>query len=243
MTSLVLGDLQFEVRRSGRRRTLGLTVERDGSLVLSAPPDVADTRLERFARQKRFWIYEKLAAKEALPPALPVRKFVTGEGFPYLGRSHRLQLVADLDVPVKLDAGRFKMRRKETVHGRAAMVRWYTVHAQPWLASRVTRYADRVNVEPGVVTVQYLGYRWGPAARVAGSISTGRASCSRPASSTTSWCTSSSTCASRTTRRNSGVRSNAPCRTGRGGASGLPNMGAPSWYSGIGRRSSAKLDR
>lgn len=161
MTSLVLGDLQFEVRRSDRRRTLGLTVERDGSLVLSAPPDVAEARLERFARQKRFWIYEKLAAKEALPPPLPVRKFVTGEGFPYLGRSHRLQLVADLDVPVKLEAGRFKMRRDEVTRGRATMVRWYTAHAQPWLASRVTRYAGRARVAPSAVTVQDLGFRWG----------------------------------------------------------------------------------
>jgi len=161
MTSLVLGDLQFEVRRSDRRRTLGLTVERDGSLVLSAPPDVADARLERFAKQKRFWIYQKLAAKEALPPALPVRKFVTGEGFPYLGRSHRLQLVADLDVPVKLEAGRFKMRRDEVARGRATMVRWYTAHAQPWLTARVARYAGRARVAPGVVTVQDLGFRWG----------------------------------------------------------------------------------
>jgi hypothetical protein len=161
MTSLVLGDLQFEVRRSDRRRTLGLTIERDGSLVLSAPPDVADCRLERFARQKRFWIYQKLAAKEALPPALPVRKFVTGEGFPYLGRSYRLQLVADLDVPVKLDAGRFKMRRDQAPHGRATMVRWYAAHAQPWLTARVARYADRARVEPGAITVQDLGFRWG----------------------------------------------------------------------------------
>lgn len=161
MTSLVLGDLQFEVRRSDRRQTLGLTIERDGSLVLSAPPDVADARLERFARQKRFWIYQKLAAKEALPPALPARKFVTGEGLPYLGRSHRLQLVAALDVAVKLDAGRFKMRRDQAAHGRAAMVRWYTAHAQPWLTARVARYADRARVAPGAVTVQDLGFRWG----------------------------------------------------------------------------------
>jgi hypothetical protein len=161
MTSLVLGDLQFQVRRSDRRRTLGLTVERDGSLVLSAPPDVANARLERFAKQKRFWVYEKLAAKEALPPPLPIRKFVTGEGFPYLGRSYRLQLVAELDVPVKLDAGRFKMRRDEAVRGRATMIRWYTAHAQPWLTARVARYAGRVRVEPSAVTVQDLGFRWG----------------------------------------------------------------------------------
>jgi len=161
MTSLNLGDLRFEVRRSDRRRTLGLTVERDGSLVLSAPPGVADARLERFAMQKRFWVYQKLAAKEALPPALPVRRFVTGEGFPYLGRSYRLQLVASLGVPVKLEAGRFKMRRDAVANGRATMIRWYTEHAEPWLAVRVERYARRARVEPSIVAVQELGYRWG----------------------------------------------------------------------------------
>jgi predicted metal-dependent hydrolase len=161
MTSLVLGDLRFEVRRSDRRRTLGLTVERDGRLILAAPPEVADVQLERFAKQKRFWVYRKLAAKEALPPALPLRHFVTGEGFPYLGRWHRLQVVAELEVPVKLEAGRFKMRRNATPDGRAAMVRWYTDHAQPWLAARVERYAARARLGHGDVVVQDLGFRWG----------------------------------------------------------------------------------
>lgn len=157
----MLGDLQFKVRRSDRRRTLGLTVERDGSLVLSAPPNVSDSRLERFAKERRFWVYQKLAAKEALRPALPAREFVIGEGLPYLGRSYRLELVAELDAPVKLDAGRFRMRRDQTANGRATMIRWYTAHAQPWLAARVGRYAGRAEVEPGAVTVQDLGFRWG----------------------------------------------------------------------------------
>jgi predicted metal-dependent hydrolase len=161
MTTLTVGDLQFEVRRSARRRTLGLTVERDGRLVLSAPPDVGGARLERFAKQKRLWVYEKLAAKEALPPGLPVRKVVTGEGFPYLGRSYRLQLVGNLDVPVKHEAGRFKMRRDDAGRGRATMVRWYTAHAQPWLCGRVDWLAPRALVQPHGVTVQELGFRWG----------------------------------------------------------------------------------
>lgn len=161
MTSLVLGDLELEVRRSDRRRTLGLTVERDGSLVLTAPPDVADARLERFAKQKRSWIYQKLAAKEALSPALPVRRYVTGEGFPYLGRSYRLQLVAEQDAAVKLEGGRFKMRRDAVAQGRAAMIRWYTARAQPWLAARVARDAGRARVALSAVTVQDLGFRWG----------------------------------------------------------------------------------
>jgi hypothetical protein len=161
MTSLVLGDLRFEVRRSDRRRTVELTVERDGNLVLSAPPAVGDAQLERFARQKRFWVYQKLAAKEVRPSLFPAKKFVTGEGFPYLGRSYRLQLLTELDVPVKLESGRFKMRRTDAVHGRANMVRWYTDHAEPWLAARVERFAARAGVKPSAMVVQDLRFRWG----------------------------------------------------------------------------------
>jgi predicted metal-dependent hydrolase len=164
-TSLVIGDLQFEVRRSDRRQTLGLTVERDGRLVLSAPTRVVDERLERFAKSKRFWVYRKLAAKEALPPPMPAKQFVTGEGFPYLGRSYRLLLVPSLDVPVKLEGGRFKMPRAEARRGRGHMVQWYTAHARPWLQARAERHAPRVRVEPSRVVVQDLGFRWGSCGR------------------------------------------------------------------------------
>lgn len=161
MSVLRVEDLAFQVRRSGRRRTLEITVERDGSLLLSAPEGCEEARLERFVRAKRRWVYEKLAAKEALKPALPTRRFVSGEGLPYLGRTYRLLLVAEQEVAVKLSGGRFRLRRTEAAAGREHLVRWYTEHAQPWLKARVERHAGRLEVEPGGVAVRELGYRWG----------------------------------------------------------------------------------
>lgn len=43
--------------------------------------------MEEFVREKRFWIYTKLAEKETLRVEAPRREFVTGEGHPYLGHS------------------------------------------------------------------------------------------------------------------------------------------------------------
>jgi len=161
MPSLVLGDLEFEVRRSSRRRSLEIIVDRDGSLLLVAPTSAKRPELEQFVQRKRFWIYTKLAEKDALPPAPARKQYVSGEGFPYLGRKYRLQLVSQLDAPVKLEAGRFKMRRSEAVRGRELLVRWYAEHAQPWISQRVERYAGRLGVKAERVTVQELGYRWG----------------------------------------------------------------------------------
>ena len=159
MDALTVDDLSFEVRRSPRRKSVQITVDRGGELVLSAPEGCATATMASFVREKRFWIYSKLAEKDALHA--PAKSYVSGEGFLYLGRSHRLLLIEDQDVPVKLEHGRFKMRRDAAPRGPEHMARWYSGRAQPWLGNRVERYRRRVGVEPAGVAVQELGYRWG----------------------------------------------------------------------------------
>ncbi|MGI8921468.1 MAG: M48 family metallopeptidase [Solirubrobacteraceae bacterium] len=161
MTTIAVDDLEFELRGSARRRSLQVTVDREGDLVLFAPPDCDRAVLEGFVRDKRFWIYRKLAEKEALRQPVSARQYLSGEGFPYLGRSYRLLLVDEQSVPVKLEEGRFKMRRSAANEGHRYMVRWYEDHAGPWLATRVERFGDRIGVRASSVAVRDLGYRWG----------------------------------------------------------------------------------
>lgn len=161
MSHLVIDDLSFEVRRTTDRRTVQITVDRGGELVLTAPDRCGLDVMEAFVREKRFWIYTKLAEKDALRPHVRARRYVSGEGFPYLGRSYRLLLVAKQDAPLKLEHGRFKLRRADVAQGRELMLAWYTARATPWLEARVERLASRVGVKPERVTVQDLGYRWG----------------------------------------------------------------------------------
>lgn len=166
MSLLTVDDLRFEVRRSARRKSVQITVERDGELVLSAPDECSIRVMERFVREKRFWIYTKLAEKDALSVAPSTKRCVNGEGFPYLGRSYRLLIVSEQDKPVKLEQGRFKIARAAvTEGGRDNMIRWYTERAHPWLDQRVERYRRRIGVEPTGLSVQDLGYRWGSCSR------------------------------------------------------------------------------
>ena len=158
---LIVGDLQLALRRSARRRTLQITVERDGALILASPPEVDEQTLREFVAEKSFWIYSRLAEKERLQRAIPTREYVDGEGFLYLGRSYRLKLVDEQIVPLKLTAGRFRLLRSELPRAREHFVRWYSEHARDWLAVRVKNHQARMEVTPGGVRVQDLGYRWG----------------------------------------------------------------------------------
>ena len=104
---LTIDDLAFEVRHSASRKTLGITVGRMSELVLSAPPGVPDEQLREFAMRKRLWVYKQLARKEALQHVVRRKVFTDGEGFTYLGRTHRLRLVDGPEGPIKLTGGRF----------------------------------------------------------------------------------------------------------------------------------------
>jgi len=161
VTTLAIEDLLVEVRFSPRRRTMGLTVERDGSLTVSAPEGSDLGALEAFVREKRSWLYRKLAEKSALQRPVSAKQYVSGEGFPYLGRSYRLLLVDEQEVPLRLEAGRFTLRRSEAESGRLCFVRWYGGHARPWLQRRVEAFAPRMGVAPTGLEIRDLGHRWG----------------------------------------------------------------------------------
>ena len=154
-------DLQFKVRRSTRRRTMQITVERSGKLVLTAPPSVGIDQLHEFISEKRFWIYTKLAEKDRLQREVPRKEFVAGEGFLYLGRSYRLKLIDDQAFPLKLLNGRFLLRHDVQAVAREHFIRWYSERARVWLSCRVADYQSRMEVAPTGVKVQDLGYRWG----------------------------------------------------------------------------------
>ncbi|MCR8665446.1 M48 family metallopeptidase [Pseudomonas carnis] len=158
---LQVDDLLFSIRRSARRRTMEITVERSGDLVLSAPPEVGEAQLREFVLEKRFWIYTKMAEKERLQRQIPRKEFVGGEGFLYLGRSHRLKVVEEQNVPLKLAGGRFCIRHDAIHTAREHFIRWYSTRAKAWLSSRVADCQSRMEVRPAGVKVQDLGYRWG----------------------------------------------------------------------------------
>jgi predicted metal-dependent hydrolase len=78
---LVVDDLVFDVRRSSNRKSLGITVDRGGELIVRGPKEVREEQLQEFIREKQFWVYTKLAEKDALRSGPLSREYVEGEGF------------------------------------------------------------------------------------------------------------------------------------------------------------------
>lgn len=163
--SLIVGDLVYEIRRSSRRKTVGVTIDRDGALILHAPSDCRRETIESIGREKSLWVHTKLAERDLLFRPAHQREFVSGESFPYLGRSYRLLLLKDREVEaqtpaLRLHEGRFKLRRDKLDGAQEHFRSWYARHAKPWIEQRVAVLSPRIEVKPEGVAIRDLGYRW-----------------------------------------------------------------------------------
>jgi predicted metal-dependent hydrolase len=156
-----VGDLDVTVKISERRRTVGLTVERDATITAVVPPETDEAWLTKAISAKRPWLYAKLRGRAETGLPRPPREYVSGEGFPYLGRSYRLLLVAEAAQPVRLWHGRLELRRDCIDDAHRHLVRWYATAGKTWLAKRAAPWAQRMTVDVAGLRVRSLGYRWG----------------------------------------------------------------------------------
>ncbi len=161
--TLVLDGMRVPVETGGGSRRARLTIERDGSLRLRAADDVAASELQAFLASKRDWIYKKLAEKEELQQEPVTKELVNGEGFLYLGRSHRLRIAETDRQTVGLDHGRLVLPVALQDAGYEHIVSWYQHRGTAWLRPRVANWAARLRVEPGTLEVADLGHKWGAA--------------------------------------------------------------------------------
>jgi predicted metal-dependent hydrolase len=160
---LHLDGMAVPLETAGPSRKARLTIERDGSLTLRAAEDIDYAELQAFLAAKRAWIYKKLAEKEALHYEPVTKELVDGEGFLYLGRSHRLLIARTDDRHVSLQRGRLVLPSALVGDGHAALIRWYRSRGKAWLQPRVADWAQRLRVNVTAFEVAELGYRWGAA--------------------------------------------------------------------------------
>jgi len=166
-------NLEYTLKRS-KRQSLGISVERDGSVIVRAPFQTEINHIERFVSEKRVWIFQKLAKKKALNRKKPQREFVNGQGFLYLGKSYRLKFIDHAELKsqkaknrktLRLWQGYFELLESEKSKGREHFVSWYKMQLQKQLKTRIPRYDKRIGVAVKGFRILDLGHRWASCGR------------------------------------------------------------------------------
>ncbi len=111
MSARRVRDIEYQLLRSGQRKTADVVIERDGLVSVRVPAHLTEEQVDAVVESKRLWIYRNLAEWRDLNATRIVREWVNGEGFLYLGASYRLLLVQEQNEPLKLKDGRFRLQR------------------------------------------------------------------------------------------------------------------------------------
>lgn len=166
---VAFGDAQilYSIVRSARRhKTVEITVDRPGEVVVAAPARSSREELEAIVLRRAPWILRHDGAK-GLPAG--ERTFASGSSLPYLGREVRMVLYQspadrielrfvhwqfEVNVPPAVAAG-----DHEAIG--LAFRRWYRLRAERAVLRRVNRFAPRLGVRPAAVLVRDQRQRWG----------------------------------------------------------------------------------
>ena len=93
------------------RKTLSIYVERDSSVLIRAPTNISQKRLDSIVEKKKFWIYKSKTEIEELNRTRVRRRITNGEGFLFMGKSHRLKIGKNLKSPLALIRDSFYLRK------------------------------------------------------------------------------------------------------------------------------------
>jgi len=93
--TLTVEDVTFALRRSPRRRTIGISIPREGPPVVAVPARCSRRAAQAAVQSKLAWVRRKLGERDA-GAKLPPHRYETGERFPWRGREYELVVVDDL---------------------------------------------------------------------------------------------------------------------------------------------------
>lgn len=162
--------IQYELTYTSRK-TLGIAVHPDDlRVIVKAPQGVLLEEIEARVLKRASWILKQQKELERYLPHLPPRQYVSGETHRYLGRQHRLKVMANengAQESVKRDRNFIYVHvedKADTRRVRELLDAWYHDHARRIFQERLEACYPKVQhigVPYPAIVVRAMSTRWG----------------------------------------------------------------------------------
>jgi predicted metal-dependent hydrolase len=152
---LFFEGLDVAVRRSRRRRSLGLTVTGEGRVIMAAPQRASQDLLLQVLFKHQAWIKRKVAeSREAWA------RLEEGAVF-FLGQACRLSLLPEARLPVEPATAEIRVRAATVAAAWPRLQTWYRQEADRIIRARVHHYARGMGLKVQRVELREWKRRWG----------------------------------------------------------------------------------
>ena len=143
-----------------RRKTISLTVQQDGTLLVRAPLHISDKFIQDLVNSRSEWISSKQKIALSVLAKKHPKQFVNGENFLFLGQSYPLTIVPQSRELLTFD-NQFKMASRACPRGLLVFEKWYKSQALQVFSERTAWFAKRYGFSYKIVKITSARTRWG----------------------------------------------------------------------------------
>ncbi|MCU0472096.1 MAG: M48 family metallopeptidase [Bacteroidales bacterium] len=156
-------QINFQLEYSDRK-SLGITVKPDLSVLVKAPVDTSLEKVKEKLRKKAPWIIRQQSFFLYFHPKTPARKYISGETHLYLGRQYRLKIIQNNFESVKLKGKYIEATVNDKSSAEYLVGEWYLQNAKLKLRTIAQPLIDsfkKYNIEPSSIVLRDMPTRWG----------------------------------------------------------------------------------
>jgi predicted metal-dependent hydrolase len=143
-----------------RRKTISLTILPDGKLTVRAPLRMSEVQILDFVRTYEEWIRKNQARIKSYSPP-PIKHFIEGEFFLYLGVEYPLTVVSHQRPALILSNPRFNLAYSNLQKARQTFNNWYKTQARIVISKRVVLLARQNRFTYAKIRISSARTRWG----------------------------------------------------------------------------------
>ncbi|MCD4780568.1 MAG: M48 family metallopeptidase [Candidatus Omnitrophica bacterium] len=164
------GRIDFTLKKSSRRRTISISVDKKARIAVAAPSYSADKEIFQFINEKAKWISDKVIEAQKYQDDVNQKKFEHGYYFLFMGKEYPIKieqrdrkrtlitfngscwqvLLADHIGP--------QQRQK---HIKEKMLKWYREQAKEVLGGRIFHFARIIGLGPQRIAIRSQKRVWG----------------------------------------------------------------------------------
>jgi len=144
-----------------KRKTISLQITDDATLIVRAPFDVSEQTIKSVVNKHMNWIEKKKKNILVRDPKFVKKEFVNGEGFMYLGRYYKLNIVNKQKTPLVFNNNHFSLLRDYLPVARELFINWYKERAYEKISERVEWYARKRGFIYNKINITNANQRWG----------------------------------------------------------------------------------
>ena len=156
-------QIDFQLEYSSRK-SLGITVKPDLSVLVKAPVDTSLEKVKEKLRKKAPWIIRQQSFFLYFHPRTPARKYISGETHLYLGRQYRLKVIKNNLESVKLRGKYIEANTTDNTSVKQLVDDWYLQNAKSKfrpIAQPLIDNFKKYNIEPSSIVLRNMPTRWG----------------------------------------------------------------------------------